>query len=93
VIREWNHLNKIISSDPIDYTQVEFYLFLWNKINALPSSPMHLRTSQYANELPNTNVETDRVRYNKYNSTNDKNNDKTDIDKNKYLPITGGSKN
>ena len=30
-MREWNHLNKILSSDPIDYTQIEFYLLLANK--------------------------------------------------------------
>ena len=31
VVREWNHLNKIISADPIDYSQIEFYLLLANK--------------------------------------------------------------
>jgi hypothetical protein len=31
VMREWNHLNKIISTDPIDYSQIEFYLLLTNK--------------------------------------------------------------
>lgn len=30
-MREWNHLNKIISSDPIDYSQIDFYLLLSNK--------------------------------------------------------------
>ena len=31
VMREWNHLNKIIGSDPVDYSQIEFYLLLANK--------------------------------------------------------------
>jgi hypothetical protein len=30
-MREWNHLNKIITSDPIDYSGIEFYLLLANK--------------------------------------------------------------
>ncbi len=30
-MREWNYLNKIITSDPIDYSQIEFYLLLSNK--------------------------------------------------------------
>lgn len=34
VMREWNHLNKIISTDPIDYSQIEFYLLLANKNNS-----------------------------------------------------------
>lgn len=31
VMREWSHLNKIISSEPVDYSQIEFYLLLANK--------------------------------------------------------------
>lgn len=31
VMREWNHLNKILSAEPIDYSQIEFYLLLANK--------------------------------------------------------------
>jgi hypothetical protein len=31
VMREWNHLNKILVADPIDYSQIEFYLLLANK--------------------------------------------------------------
>lgn len=31
VMREWNHLNKIISAEPVDYSQIEFYLLLSNK--------------------------------------------------------------
>lgn len=34
IMREWNHLNKIISNDPVDYSQIEFYLLLSNKNNS-----------------------------------------------------------
>ena len=30
-MREWNHLSKIISANPIDYSQIEFYLLLAKK--------------------------------------------------------------
>lgn len=36
---EWNQLNRIISADPIDYGQIDFYLLLSNKnINGSPPS-------------------------------------------------------
>ena len=41
VMREWNHLNKILSSEPIDYSQIEFYLLLANK-----GSPTHKGSQQ-----------------------------------------------
>ena len=31
VIKEWNHLLKIVGNDPIDYNQLDFYLLLANK--------------------------------------------------------------
>ena len=35
---EWNHLNKIISADPIDFTQIQFYLLLSNRSNSNSSN-------------------------------------------------------
>ena len=37
-MREWNHLQKMISSDPIDYSQIDFYLLLANKNSGNKSS-------------------------------------------------------
>jgi len=90
-MREWSHLSKIISSDPIDYSQIEFYLLLSNKNNP-PSTPISIRTSQHIIDLPNKTAETDRVRYNNYNSANDKNNDRGNFEKKNSLPVTSGSK-
>jgi hypothetical protein len=45
-MREWNHLSKILSSDPIDYGQIEFYLLLSNKNNT-PNQPLGMRGSQH----------------------------------------------
>ena len=41
VMREWNHLNKIITSEPIDYSQIEFYLLLANKNNGQNKGSQH----------------------------------------------------
>jgi len=48
-MREWNHLSKILSSDPIDYGQIEFYLLLSNKNNAQnpQTSQTGMRGSQH----------------------------------------------
>lgn len=35
VMREWNQLNKMFSTDPIDYSQIQFYLLLSNKSASL----------------------------------------------------------
>jgi hypothetical protein len=67
VMREWNHLNKIISADPIDYSQIEFYLLLSNKNN--PSgSKTNIGSSNKIAEDPN------RFRYSDFNTMIDKNN-------------------
>jgi hypothetical protein len=33
VMNEWKYFSKLISADPIDYNQIEFYLLLANKSN------------------------------------------------------------
>ncbi len=33
IMKEWNHLSKLINSQPIDYSQIDFYLLLANKNN------------------------------------------------------------
>lgn len=33
LLSEWKHFNGMISADPIDYQQVEFYLLMLNKSN------------------------------------------------------------
>jgi len=40
-MKEWSHLNKIISSDPIDYSQIDFYLLLSNKNSSNSSDTMN----------------------------------------------------
>jgi hypothetical protein len=72
VMREWNHLNKIISSDPIDYSQIEFYLLLSNKNSSSPSpqpgSKGNIGSSNKIADDPN------RFRYSDFNAIMDKNN-------------------
>lgn len=71
VMREWNHLNKIISSDPIDYSQIEFYLLLSNKNSPSPSpsgSKGNIGSSNKIGEDPN------RFRYSDFNTIMEKNN-------------------
>ena len=31
IMNEWKYFSKLISTDPIDYSQIEFYLLLANK--------------------------------------------------------------
>lgn len=71
VMREWNHLNKIISSDPIDYSQIEFYLLLSNKNNSngpQSGSKNNIGSSTKITDDPN------RFRYSDFNAIMDKNN-------------------
>jgi hypothetical protein len=71
VMREWNHLNKIISSDPIDYSQIEFYLLLSNKNNSptpQSGSKGNIGSSNKIADDPN------RFRYSDFNAIMDKNN-------------------
>ena len=46
VMREWNHLNKIISANPIDYSQIEFYLLLQNKNQTSTGSKTNIPSAQ-----------------------------------------------
>jgi len=71
-MREWNHLSKILSSDPIDYGQIEFYLLLSNK-NSAPSQPMPMRGSQHTIGSMNKIPDVDNKFYgNDYGSNNEK---------------------
>jgi hypothetical protein len=71
IMREWNHLNKIISADSIDYAQIEFYLLLSNKNNNNSQG----RNSQHNIGSANKIQENDaKYRHNEYNNTGDKNN-------------------
>ena len=47
-MREWNHLNKIISNDPVDYSQIDFYLLLANKANGGNNSLSSPGSSQHS---------------------------------------------
>lgn len=71
ILREWNHLNKIISADPIDYSQIEFYLLLSNKGGSSPSQPLP-KTSGSFNRIPDSDP--NRFRYSDFNVMMDKNN-------------------
>jgi hypothetical protein len=72
IMREWNHLNKIISSDPIDYSQIEFYLLLSNKNNSSNSQAGGSKGNiGSSNKI--TDNDQNRFRYNEFN-TMDKNN-------------------
>jgi hypothetical protein len=39
VMNEWKYFSKLISADPIDYSQIEFYLLLANKSNNSTQPP------------------------------------------------------
>lgn len=71
IMREWNHLNKIISADSIDYAQIEFYLLLSNKNNTTNSQS---RNSQHnigsANKIQENDV---KFRLGEFNPAADKN--------------------
>ena len=69
VMREWNHLNKIISAEPIDYSQIEFYLLLSNKNNSQSGSKGNIGSS---NKIPDNDP--NRFRYSDFNTIMDKNN-------------------
>lgn len=70
VMREWNHLNKIISGDPIDYSQIEFYLLLSNKNNSNPQQGSKTSIGS-SNKIPDNDS---RFRYSDFNAIVDKNN-------------------
>jgi hypothetical protein len=72
IMREWNHLNKIISADPIDYSQIEFYLLLSNK-NSTSSSQGGSKTNIGSSNKIADN-EANRFRYSDFNAIMDKNN-------------------
>jgi hypothetical protein len=67
-MREWNHLSKIINADPIDYSQIEFYLLLANKGNNIAKGSQHNISS--SNKIPD---ESAKFRYSDYNAILEKN--------------------
>lgn len=72
VMREWNHLNKIIGSDPIDYSQIEFYLLLSNKGSGMNSQAKGSHNSiPSGNKLPDSDS---KFRYSDFNALMEKNN-------------------
>jgi len=76
-MREWNHLNKIISADPIDYSQIEFYLLLSNK------NSLNQTNSRSQQNIGSSNKITDndsKFRYSDFNAIMEKNN----FDKNNF---------
>lgn len=85
VMREWSHLNKIISSEPIDYNQIEFYLLLSNKntpSNPQPSKPIG-SSSKISDNDPN------RFRYSDFSAVVEKNNSEK---KGSFLSTTSNKK-
>lgn len=46
VLNEWKYFSRLISTDPIDYSQIEFYILLANKSQQSPSPP-DFRSSAY----------------------------------------------
>lgn len=83
VMREWNHLNKIISADPIDYSQIEFYLLLSNKNSGSSSQTPNNRGSQQNIGSSNKITDADnKFRYSDFNVIMEKNNfDKNNFEK------------
>lgn len=71
ILREWNHLNKIISADPIDYSQIEFYLLLSNK-GAQSPTQLTPKTSGSFNRIPDPDP--NRFRYSDFSAMMDKTN-------------------
>ena len=48
VMNEWKYFSRLISTDPIDISQIEFYLLLANKtqnVNQQPPPPNQYRSS------------------------------------------------
>jgi hypothetical protein len=68
IMREWNHLSKIINSDPIDYSQIEFYLLLSNKGGSQPAKNPIGSSNKISDNDPN------RFRYSDFNAVMEKNN-------------------
>jgi hypothetical protein len=67
-MREWNHLSKIINADPIDYSQIEFYLLLANKGSNNAKGSQHNISS--SNKIPE---DSSKFRYSDYNTILEKN--------------------
>lgn len=63
IMREWNHLSKIISGDPIDYSQIEFYLLLANKGNS--NSKGSQQNINSSSKLPE---DSNKFRYSDFNT-------------------------
>lgn len=70
-MHEWNHLNKIISADPIDYSQIEFYLLLSNKNNGSNQAGSRGNIGS-SNKIPDNDP--NRFRYSDFNTIMEKNN-------------------
>lgn len=66
-MREWNHLSKIINADPIDYSQIEFYLLLANKGNNSTKGSQHNINS--SNKIPD---DPNKFRYSDFNAIMEK---------------------
>lgn len=60
-MNEWKYFSRLISTDPIDYSQIEFYLLLANKSQHAPqSTPTDFRNTSYGetfkyNSMPGNN--------------------------------------
>ena len=67
-MRQWNYLSKIINADPIDYSQIEFYLLLANK-----GSNSNAKGSQHnigsSNKIPE---DPSKFRYSDFNTITEK---------------------
>lgn len=62
-MNEWKYFSRLISTDPIDYSQIEFYILLANKSNVAPQSPqLDYRSTSFGENLkynlPNSQVPT-----------------------------------
>jgi len=76
-MREWNHLNKIISADPIDYSQIEFYLLLSNKNSSNTTQSGSRGNIGSSNKITDND---NKFRYSDFNAIMEKNN----FDKNNF---------
>ena len=68
IMREWNHLSKIINADPIDYSQIEFYLLLANKGNSNNAKGSQHNISSF-NKIPDDSA---KFKYSDYNAIMEK---------------------
>ena len=64
VMREWTHLNKIICADPIDYSQIDFYLLLSNKNNPSSSQTINKVSQNSIGSSNKISEEPNKFRYN-----------------------------